>query len=276
MNKKDIISIARTAIDAGQEILRVYDTLEFGVEFKKDNSPLTIADIKSHLIIKENLSLLEIDGVILPLLSEEGKSITYEERKNWKRYWLIDPLDGTKEFIKKNGEFTVNIALIENGVPFAGFVYIPVHDILYFGSDGLGSFRLENASECSGNSIIDSSKKLSIDENIVSPIKVVASRSHMSAETEDYIQRLRNSFGEIEIISSGSSIKLCMVADGRAHVYPRFAPTMEWDTAAAHAVCRYAGVKVIDYKTKGELKYNKKSLLNNWFLVSGNEKFEEI
>jgi len=273
---KNMKSVVEIIIDAGRAILEVYNSSDFGVETKKDNSPLTIADLKSNTVIIEGLSKLLIDGSILPILSEEGKDVPYEERQNWKKYWLIDPLDGTKEFIKKNGEFTVNIALIEDGIPTVGFVYIPVTDILFFGSKETGSFKTTEASRKEDSNILDNSEKLAISKNIPDTVKVVASRSHLTNETEDYILGLGKRFNKVSTVSSGSSIKLCMVADGSAQVYPRFAPTMEWDTAAAHAVCRYAGVRVIDYKTKEELKYNKINLLNNWFLVSSNVKFEEI
>jgi len=276
LNQEDIIKVAQISIDAGEAILEVYNSANFGIEIKKDNSPLTIADSKSNEVIIDGLRKLEIDGKDLPLLSEEGKNIGYEDRKNWGKYWLIDPLDGTKEFIKKNGEFTVNIALIENCKPIAGFVYIPVTDILFFGIKKQGSFKLTEASGKVNFNIFDNSEKLSVNSNLPETINVVASRSHLTDETEDFISALEKKFKKVSTVSSGSSIKLCMVADGNAHVYPRFAPTMEWDTAAAHAVCKYAGVRVIDYKTRNELKYNKSNLLNNWFLVSSNEEFEEI
>ncbi len=276
MRQEEIRDIAKIAVDAGKAILTVYNSSDFGVERKDDNSPLTSADTKSHKLINKGLSNFLVDGELLSLISEEGTEVPYEERKNWKRYWLIDPLDGTKEFIKKNGEFTVNIALIEEGLPTAGFVYVPVNNILYFGSEDFGSYKLTDASKRIGSNIFDYSEKLQVHDYTSGTVKVVASRSHLTSMTEDYISRLENRFDKVSIVSSGSSIKLCMAADGSAHVYPRFAPTMEWDTAAAHAVCRYAGAKVIDYKTKKEMKYNKKSLLNNWFLVSTDEQFAQF
>jgi len=185
-------------------------------------------------------------------------------------------LDGTKEFIKKNGEFTVNIALIEDGSPMAGFVYIPTIDILFFGIKKLGSFKLTGASGKINSNILNNSTKLVVSSNIPETVKVVASRSRLTKETEDFISVLEEKYNKVSTVSSGSFIKLCMVADESAHVYPRFAQTMEWDTAAVHAVCKYAGIRVIDYKTKNELKYNKNNLLNNWFFVSSNEEFEEI
>ncbi|MCK5200797.1 MAG: 3'(2'),5'-bisphosphate nucleotidase CysQ, partial [Spirochaetales bacterium] len=204
MNKENIINIAKIAIDAGIAILEVYNFADFGVEIKKDNSPLTIADSKSNEVILKCLNELTIDGGILPLLSEEGKEVPYEERINWGKYWLIDPLDGTKEFIKKNGEFTVNIALIEDGIPTAGFVYIPVKDILFFGSKENGSFKMTEASVKINSNIFDISEKLSVSDNLPDTIKVVASRSHLSTETEEYINKLETKYQNVETVSSGS------------------------------------------------------------------------
>jgi len=267
MKIEKLISVANIAIDAGLTILDVYRSADFGIEVKKDNSPLTIADSKSHEVIVKGLSRLSLEGETLPLLSEEGRDIPYEERKEWDRYWLIDPLDGTKEFIKRNGEFTVNIALVEKNIPAAGFVYVPVKDVLYFGAEGLGSFKLSNASMEIEKDVMANAVKLNGAPANSKEIRVVASRSHLSPETENYIKKLESKYTNVRTVSSGSSIKLCMAAEGSAHVYPRFAPTMEWDTAAAHAVCKFAGVNVVDYKQKTELVYNKENLLNPWFLV---------
>lgn len=276
MDLTNIDSLVSIITNAGKAVLEVYNYSDFGIEVKKDNSPLTLADLRSNEIIKEGLSKILIDGKNIPLISEEDRNIPYKERSSWDKYWLIDPLDGTKEFIKRNGEFTVNIALIEYGMPAAGFVYIPVQDLLYFGLKDYGSFKLSKASETAGTGIIEVAEKLLVDREISTPVKVVASRSHLTKETEEYIADLKKMFGNVSTVFSGSSIKLCMVADGTADVYPRFAPTMEWDTAAAHAVCCYAGAQVIDYTTNEEMKYNKESLLNNWFLVLSNNKFKEI
>lgn len=276
MDRKTFRTIAEIAINAGKAILKVYTSEDFGIEIKKDSSPLTLADSHSHETLVKGLSQLKIEGELLPLISEEGNEPPYNERTNWKRYWLIDPLDGTKEFIKKNGEFTVNIALIEEGLPIAGFVYIPVSNTLYCGCNNLGSFKLVEASKNIGSSVFAPAKRLQVHKYITGTVKVVASRSHVTPETENFILKLKKQFKNISLVSSGSSIKLCMIADNTAHMYPRFAPTMEWDTAAAHAVCRYAGATVLDYETKKEMKYNKKTLLNNWFLVYGSNQFEEL
>lgn len=248
----DLLELAKeAAIEGGKEILKVYETADFGVEMKADDSPLTIADKKAHIKIMEYLSKTDI-----PVLSEEGKSIDYTERKDWNQLWIVDPLDGTKEFIKRNGEFTVNIALIQDGKPIMGVIYVPVKDILYFGSVEKGAFKLEN------------NKTMQLpQENKSSTYKVVGSRSHMSVETEEYVNKLREEHTEVEMVSMGSSLKICLVAEGSANEYPRFAPTMEWDTAAGHAIAKSAGKSLIDWETKKEMNYNRENLLNNWFLV---------
>jgi len=255
----------QAAIEAGKKILEVYEN-DFEVETKTDNSPLTEADKRSHYAIKDILSPLSID-----MLSEEGKLLSYDERKQWQKFWLIDPLDGTKEFIKRNGEFTVNIALIENGLPVCGVVYVPVTGKTYYGSQGNGSFAFtynENDKKTI-DEYIESAAKLP-DAAEPSTYTVVASRSHNTPETENFIEEKRKKYGEVNCISSGSSLKLCLVAEGKANVYPRLAPTMEWDTAAGHAVARFAGCNVYNYETGKELQYNKENLLNPWFVVERN------
>jgi len=248
----DLLELAKkAAVEGGKEILNVYETADFEVEMKSDDSPLTIADKKAHNKIMEYLSKTAI-----PVLSEEGKSIDYSERKDWNQLWIVDPLDGTKEFIKRNGEFTVNIALIQDRKPIMGVIYVPVKDILYFGSIEQGAFKVENDQLMQ----LPQDKKSSI-------YKVVGSRSHMSLETEEYVNKLREKYSNVEMVSMGSSLKICLVAEGSANEYPRFAPTMEWDTAAGHAIARSAGKTLIDWETKEEMKYNRENLLNNWFLV---------
>ena len=259
----DLLKISlEAAIEAGKQILEVYEN-EFEVETKTDNSPLTEADKRSHHAIKDALSPLDID-----MLSEEGKLLSYEERKDWKKFWLIDPLDGTKEFIKRNGEFTVNIALVENGHPIAGVVHVPVTGKTYYGSANEGSFAFtfDSADDKSIEEYMKGAEKLP-DIKAPEVYTVVASRSHNTAETESFIEEKRQQYGEVDCISSGSSIKLCLVAEGKANVYPRLAPTMEWDTAAGHAVAKFAGCVVYDYTTGKELQYNKENLLNPWFIV---------
>ena len=245
------------ALRAGGAILEIYKR-DFEVEFKADDSPLTEADKAAHHII---VDALEETG--LPILSEESKTVPYEERKAWTKYWLVDPLDGTKEFIKKNGEFTVNIALIENGRPVMGVVYAPVLKTIYYGlvpENGEqrtedGAWKFTDCADKSVDDILKSSVSLPITNN-QSPItrgeaalRVVASRSHCNDETHAFIQSLENEFGKVELVSSGSSLKLCLVAEGSADVYPRIAPTMEWDTAAAQAVVEASGGRVVQYNS---------------------------
>jgi 3'(2'), 5'-bisphosphate nucleotidase len=262
MKLNDLKEIAiEAAIAAGEKIMEIYETGDFGVDMKSDNSPLTKADIASHNII---MSFLEKTDI--PVLSEEGKDIPYSERQNWKKLWIVDPIDGTKEFIKKNGEFTVNIALIENHKPIAGVVYAPAIDELYYSDLENGAFLTTGKQSHSLESAIENGIKIPSEQP--SKYTVVASRSHMSPETEDFVNELRAEHGELELISKGSSLKLCMVARGKANCYPRFAPTMEWDTAAGQAICNHAGFTVTDWKTKEPMCYNRENLLNNWFLVN--------
>lgn len=255
------------ALKAGSEIMKIYNNpnSDFGIERKKDNSPLTLADKAAHKVIAETLKDTDIY-----ILSEEGKIDGYEKRANLPTLWIIDPLDGTKEFIKRNGEFTVNIALVTNGVPKLGVVYLPVKQILYFAAEPIGSFRLDNISWDSAlnslNEYITAASKLPLDIKR-EKYTIVASRSHLSDETSSFIQQLRDKYDEIDCISSGSSIKIALVAEGSADVYPRFAPTMEWDTAAGDAVAIYAGAEIVRSEDKLPLIYNKEDLLNPWFIV---------
>lgn len=252
----------KAAYEAGIKILEVY-ARDFSVETKEDKSPLTEADKASHIAIKNYLINTNI-----PILSEEGKQMGYDDRKSWQQFWLVDPLDGTKEFIKKNGEFTVNIALVENGVPKGGVVYVPVKGTMYFGYEGAGSFAFTVDTDKDVVAQMDDATALPAATTAM--YSVVASRSHNSPETEAFIEERKKQHGEVSIVSSGSSIKLCLVAEGKANVYPRLAPTMEWDTAAGHAVAKYAGCQVYQYETGNELEYNKENLLNPWFVVERN------
>lgn len=263
MNLENLLQNAIDAsLDAGHEILKVYHS-EFAVEHKEDKSPLTLADKKSHEAIIKYL-----ESTNIPILSEEGKSIDFEERKNWEYFWLIDPLDGTKEFIKRNGEFTVNIALIRNQEPILGVIYVPVSKDLYYAAEGIGAYKKSEFLETEDvDDLIQSSDLIPLDDED-RKYTMVGSRSHMSEETEQYMNDLKEEKGEVEVISKGSSLKLCMVAEGKADVYPRYAPTMEWDTGAGHAICKIAGFNVTQYNSEEELVYNKENLLNPWFLVS--------
>jgi 3'(2'), 5'-bisphosphate nucleotidase len=250
------------ALEAGKAILEIYHSGSFDVEIKGDNSPLTKADTSSHNVIMSFLTKTDI-----PVLSEEGKSIAYEERKDWSQLWIVDPIDGTKEFIKRNGEFTVNIALIEHQIPLIGVIFVPVTGDLYISTKEMGAFKVSvDLENFDIEALIKNGNKLPLQRKDKT-FTIVASRSHMSPETETYVQEMRDVHGEVKLISKGSSLKLCMVAEGTANCYPRFAPTMEWDTAAGQAICEHAGFKVIDWNTKKNMLYNREELLNNWFLV---------
>lgn len=267
MDKNILMVAIRAAIEAGAKIMSVYTDpdADFEIEKKADNSPLTIADKKSHETISGILS-----GTDIPILSEEGKKIPYETRKEWNELWIVDPLDGTKEFIKKNGEFTVNIAYVKDGIPQAGIIYIPVMEELYIGDCEYGAFKLENIKSISEeenfHSLISRACKLPVNEERKDFV-VVASRSHLSAETEEFIEKMKGLHKSIETISKGSSLKLCLIAEGKADIYPRFAPTMEWDTAAGHAIIRAAGKEVYQTDEVTPLRYNKEDLLNPWFIA---------
>lgn len=256
------------AIAAGKAIMEIYGrpTEEWGVEEKADHSPLTKADLAANTVITEALSKTP-----WPILSEEGAQKPYEERRAWDTLWVVDPLDGTKEFLKRNGEFTVNIALVENGSPVAGVIYVPVTQTLYFGVVGLGAYKLGDASVAKDEAkMIRSAQRLPA-ERTASEYIVVASRSHINAETQAFIDELRKDHPHLEQISAGSSLKLCRVAEGSADVYPRFAPTMEWDTAAGDAIVRAAGGTVVDATAKEPLVYNKEDLHNPFFIVEMNK-----
>ncbi|WP_078414638.1 3'(2'),5'-bisphosphate nucleotidase CysQ [Priestia abyssalis] len=265
LNTIHLLDIIAVSMKAGEQIMEVYNS-EFAVENKEDQSPLTLADKKSHEVIASELNRLFPD---IPVLSEEGQHLPYEERKDWEYLWVVDPLDGTKEFVKRNGEFTVNIALVHNGYPVLGVIYAPVLHTLYFAKEGTGSFKMEGIETINFQDeaeLISKAEKLS-SLKLNEKIAAVASRSHMSPETEEYIDEIKKKYGDVTITSAGSSLKLCLVAEGKADVYPRFAPTMEWDTAAGQAIVEQAGGKVIQTDSKERLSYNKENLLNPWFIV---------
>lgn len=268
MEQKHVRAAIDAALKAGEQILSIYEdpASDFEIERKADNSPLTIADRKAHETI-----VAILDDTPFPVLSEEGKQMDYELRQDWDTLWIVDPLDGTKEFIKRNGEFTVNIALVENSVPVAGVIYVPVKRELYFAAEGIGAYKccgITGLEEDGGKleHIIRDSERLPVREPREHYV-VVASRSHLTPETEEYIAGLREEHKDVELISSGSSLKICLVAEGKADVYPRFAPTMEWDTAAGHAIARAAGMEIYQAGKDEPLRYNKENLLNPWFIV---------
>ncbi len=248
-------SVKTIAIEAGHEILRIYET-EFEVERKEDKSPVTEADKAAHNVICEGLNNLEH---IFPILSEEAAAIPFDERHSWQTYWLVDPLDGTREFIKRNGEFTVNIALIHEQKPIIGVVYVPVTDVTYCGILDIGSFKQ-----------IDGKKgSIQCRPSNLNSITIAGSRSHSNKKQQAFIQN----FPDAEILAVGSSLKFCLVAEGKADIYPRFGPTSEWDTAAAQCVVEQAGGKVVTHDLV-PLKYNTKdSLLNPEFLTIGDPEF---
>jgi 3'(2'), 5'-bisphosphate nucleotidase len=269
---KLILTTLLAAKRAGKAILEVYDT-DFDVEQKDDKSPLTLADKKSNEIITEVLEQTKtVNNTAVPILSEEGRNIPYDERKKWEYFWLVDPLDGTKEFIKKNGEFTVNIALIHENKPVLGIIYIPVKDVFYFAAINFGSYILENSEiitdVLSIKELMDKSKRLPLTNNNNSPLTIVGSRSHTSEEFTEFVNKLKKKYGNVEFISSGSSLKLCLVAEGKADIYPRFGPTMEWDTGAGQAIVEQAEGRVLEIQNNESLSYNKNNLLNPFFIVS--------
>lgn len=252
----DINQINDIARRAGAEVMDVYGT-EFSVDTKEDSSPLTEADRRSNDVI---VAALEEAFPEIPIISEETKTVEFAERKDWEHFWLIDPLDGTKEFVKRNGEFTVNIALVRGGKPILGVVYQPVGDHLYWGSEGKGAWKSTGGSEATP-------LKGGPHFSEKSSITVVASRSHLSPEVEEFVAGLRADGKEVAFLSAGSSLKLCLVAEGGADVYPRLGPTMEWDTGAAHAIALEAGRRVRQHESNADLVYNKEDLLNPWFWV---------
>ncbi|MCM3740875.1 3'(2'),5'-bisphosphate nucleotidase CysQ [Oceanobacillus luteolus] len=255
--------LTKIVLEAGKEILDVYGE-DFDFEYKEDDSPLTLADQRAHRVIVQGLQNLD---ETIPILSEEGRSIPYMERKSWDKFWLIDPLDGTKEFIKKNGEFTVNIACIEGSYPSLGIIYAPALDVLYLGYNK-EAYKLEKVSGVDFENdydLLKMSVRLPDKENSV--LRVIASRSHMSKETETFINDLKEKHDEIEVISLGSSLKFCLVAEGNADYYPRLTPSMEWDTAAGQAIVEAAGGKVINYEEGKRLYYNREDLRNGWMLA---------
>ncbi|MCB0453219.1 MAG: 3'(2'),5'-bisphosphate nucleotidase CysQ [Aequorivita sp.] len=257
-----LLAIAiKAALEAGAEILKVYET-NFNVEAKDDNSPLTQADKNANAIINKYLKTTEI-----PIISEENRQLDFSERKDWTRCWIVDPLDGTKEFIKRNGEFTVNIALVEIGNPVLGVIFVPVSKELYFTSqDGKSSKKITLISEEISVEEIFEKAEIIKPSAITSTVKIVGSRSHLNGDTKNFISEIEKE-NKVEIVSKGSSLKFCLVAEGLAHIYPRYAPTMEWDTAAGHAICKAVGVSVIDQTSGKPMRYNKPNLLNNYFVV---------
>ena len=251
-----INEIVEIAERAGEAALEHYNDVDVDVEYKEDESPLTAADLDANALIEEALE--EFDPK-LPILSEESSQADYEERRDWDAFWLVDPLDGTKEFLKKNDEFTVNIALIEQGRPVLGVVRAPALEATYFAAKGLGAFKSEDDGDV---------EMISVAEEPTDPITVVVSRSHINDPTQAFVDKLEEDH-EVELMRKGSSLKLCMVAEDAAQVYPRLGPTSEWDTGAAQCVVEQAGGRV-DKADGDPLAYNKSDILNPYFVVYGN------
>ncbi len=261
----DYLKIAiKASLEAGDAIMKIYDT-SFSVELKEDKSPLTEADKRANTIITSYLKPTNI-----PIISEESKQTAYSLRKNWDTCWVVDPVDGTKEFIKRNGEFTVNIALVSKQQPILGVIYVPATKVLY-AADVIKKTTFKailDTHKTAIERVLELLEPLQPKTIKQSSVRVVASRSHMSQETMDFMETLKSEGKFIEIVSKGSSLKFCLLAEGEADVYPRFAPTMEWDTAAGQAICNAVGIEVISKETDKPLLYNKENLLNPWFLVS--------
>jgi len=247
------------SIQAGKKIIEIYNSDNFNLEYKLDDSPLTIADTASNKIIE---NILEASNI--PILSEEGNILDFNNRKNLKQLWIVDPLDGTKEFIKKNNEFTVNISLIENSKPVIGVIYAPALNVLYFSEKKLGAYKI----------LINNSDEFDHSNPLRLPLveksnecKVLTSRSHLDDNTLDYIDNLKVNNLKVVSVPMGSSLKFCLLAEGLADCYPRFSPCMEWDTAAGQIICEEAGFKVVDLKTMKPIIYNRENLINNYFIA---------
>lgn len=277
MDRGDLLATAvRASVRAGRATLDVYRS-EIEVEYKEDRSPLTEADRRSDEIIVAHLKPTGI-----PILSEEGRDVPPAERRRWRRLWIVDPLDGTKEFVKRLDEFTINIALVEDRRPTLGVVFVPAMGVLYFGRSEDGSFRLDDpgaiaalagaAAEGRGRAVLDRlrphAQRLPVDVAPHTPFVVVGSRSHQTPELHAYVEEKRRERGDVRFVSAGSSLKYCLVAEGRADVYPRLGPTMEWDTAAGQAIAEAAGASVVRHDTGQPLLYNKEDLLNPWHVVT--------
>ncbi|MCF8039472.1 MAG: 3'(2'),5'-bisphosphate nucleotidase CysQ [Desulfohalobiaceae bacterium] len=263
-NSRLRLTAVQAALLAGSKIMEVYSGAEYGLQYKADESPLTEADQQAQALIAN-----ELEKTGIPILSEEGGDVPFSLRKGWERLWIVDPLDGTKEFIKKNGEFTVNIALVEKQSPLFGVIYAPDLKRLYFGGPGFGSFTRrihEGHLPVTIPELIQSSEQLPLPQNR-SAYVIMGSRSHATPELHEFVEAKKNEYREVDFISAGSSLKICKVAEGTADIYPRLGPTMEWDTAAGHAIATGAGKTVTVWADGSPLLYNRENLLNPWFVV---------
>jgi len=260
LDDAQLARLKQIAIDAGTAILSVYQRDDFEIQRKGDDSPLTAADLAAHKIIQQGLQALTPD---IPQLSEEAADIPFETRQGWQRYWCIDPLDGTKEFINRNGEFTVNIALIDNHRSIFGMIYVPVTDELYWGGDG-------EAWKQTGNSPAQPIRCRTVSQQLT----LIASRRHGQDKNVSLLAELEGRFTQVETVNKGSSVKMCLIAEGQADLYPRLFPTSEWDTAAAQAIVEAAGGVLLNANTLQPLRYNQReSLENPWFIVAGDPDF---
>ena len=259
INNELIQSVIKIAKEAGAIIMDVYKT-DFDIQIKNDKSPVTEADTRANGIITAGLLKIAPD---IPVLSEEGRDIPFEERSIWESFWLVDPLDGTKEYIKKNDEFTVNIAYMQNNLPVFGVVYAPALNEMYWGSIEKGAFK-----SVAG----DSFNPIRVKSQLNNPVQIATSRSHPSSKMDNFLAQ----FDTFDLHRMGSSLKICSVADGRVHFYPRLGPTMEWDTGASHAVIKAAGGELIKYGTNLSLKYNKEDLLNPEFIAGNLDSIESL
>lgn len=268
MDYKELLKLGITAaFKAGEEILRIYNT-DFYVETKSDNTPVTLADRTSGECIAKILSASNI-----PVISEEEEILDYSIRKTWSRVWIVDPLDGTKEYVKRNGEFAVNIALVENNKPVIGIIYAPVIKDIYFAYHMGGSYKItqhdmivELTKKNLADHLFEFARKLPAQKQ-PKTYTVVGSRSHLSREINQHVDRLRNLYGEVDMISVGSSIKQCWVAEGKAHEYARYGTTMEWDTAAGQCILEEAGCQLIDLATNRPMVYNRENMKNSYFIA---------
>ncbi len=262
IDTKNLDIAIEAAIEAGEAIMDIYNSSSFEIEYKADSSPLTLADRTAHQIICSRLA-----DSNFPILSEESNQIAFEERKQWDIFWLVDPLDGTKEFIQGNGEFTVNIALIEQHKPVAGIIYIPVTRELYVSHITIGAYKIiQPEKNSSFSTLINSAQNLPFEKHDFT-YRIIASRLHQNADTKQFIQMMQKIHPQTEIIYAGSSLKFCKIAENHADIYPRFAPTMEWDTAAAHALLKACGKNLVSVYEQQELTYNKQDLHNPYFIA---------
>ena len=268
----NLYQAVQAAVEAGEAILDVYES-DFAVSLKDDRSPLTEADKKSNAVIEKRLAASPF-----PILSEEGRDIPFAERNSWETLWIVDPLDGTKEFIKRNGEFTVNIALVHQGQSIMGVIYVPVKNTLYFAEVQEGAFKVtdphiikalsEPKPSIGLEDLIRAATPLPVQPQSEQTYTIVGSRSHPSPELKQFVEDRKQTHPDLQFVAAGSSLKFCLVAEGRADIYPRLGPTMEWDTAAGQAIVECAGARVLQWGTSDPLTYNKADLLNPWFVVT--------